>query len=122
MKIRIKSNSIRLRLSRPEVDAFGQAGYLEERTEFGGSQLTYGLRSNQTEHMIADFKNDVITIYIPDAFKEEWVNTERIGYEAEMPLADGRTLHLLLEKDFKCLDENIKDQDENYDNPLIAKH
>lgn len=122
MKIRIKGNSIRLRLSRPEVDTFGQAGYLEEKTEFGGSQLTYALKSNKTEHMIADFKNGTVTLYIPEAFKDEWVNTERIGYEAEMPLTDGKKLHLLLEKDFKCLDGNIKDQDENYDNPLIAKH
>lgn len=121
MKIRIKGNSVRLRLSRTEVDTFGQNGYIEEKTDFGGSELTYALSSNQTEHMMADFKNHVITIYIPEAWKDEWVNTERIGYKAEMSLGDGKNLYLLLEKDFKCLDESIEDQSDNYDNPLITK-
>lgn len=120
MKIRIKGNSVRLRLSRSEVDYFGQNGYIEEKTEFGGSDLTYALQSNDIEHVLADFKNNTITMYVPDSFRAEWTTTERIGIEGTADIGNGKSLHLLLEKDFKCLDQAAEDQSDNYDNPLIT--
>ena len=45
MKIRIKGNSVRVRLTRSEVDHFAETGYLEESTEFGNSHFLYALQS-----------------------------------------------------------------------------
>jgi hypothetical protein len=121
MKIRIKGNTLRLRLTRTEVAQFAEKDYIEERTDFGGAYLTYALKSYEGDAIAASFENGTITMLLPQAMKTEWTGTERVGFEGNMPVAEGRTLYLLLEKDFKCLDENIGDQSDNYDNPLFAK-
>ena len=41
MKIRIKGNSIRLRLTKTEVDNFAANGFVEEKTEFGNNYFLY---------------------------------------------------------------------------------
>ena len=41
MKLRIKGNSIRFRLTKPEVDYFEKENYLEEKTHFGNTEFVY---------------------------------------------------------------------------------
>jgi hypothetical protein len=124
MKLRIKGNSVRIRLTKPEVDAFGRDGHIEEQTTFINGTLSYVLQSYDGDTMSATIFGNKITMQIPAIFAKEWVETNKVGYEYNQPLPDGNTLYLLLEKDFKCLDENItEDQSDSYDNPLIAhKH
>lgn len=38
MKLRILGNSIRIRLTRPEVEALAGAGHVEETTELGATE------------------------------------------------------------------------------------
>jgi hypothetical protein len=122
MKIRIKGNSVRIRLTRSEVDKFGAEGYIEEHTEFGASQLTYALKQNEQPAMSAQFENNKVTVLMPAKWAEEWLATERVGYENNMPLSNGNELYLLVEKDFVCLDNTIEDQSDNYPNPLAEFH
>ena len=62
MKIRIKGNSIRYRLTKTEVETFCKEGLYEEQTEFKDHIFKYVLRSkNNISHLDADFKNDTIT-------------------------------------------------------------
>lgn len=121
MKIRIKGNTLRIRLSKSEVADFDKNGYIQEHTRFATSIFTYALKSYNGTEMNATFEQGVITMLLPDSMKSEWVNTGRVGFEGTVPVAEGETLQLLLEKDFKCLDENIEDQSDNYDNPLFNK-
>lgn len=121
MKIRIKGNSIRIRLSRTEVDTLGSAGYLEERTEFGANTaFTYALASKDNiETLSAGFGGSIMSMYVPAAMVAEWVSTEKVGYSHHMDIGNGQQLFLLLEKDFKCIDSSVEeDQSDNYDNPL----
>lgn len=122
MKIRIKGNSVRLRLSKSEVDTFGKQGYIEERTLFGNAVLTYALKSTTHCDMSADFEDNKVTMYLPDTKAKEWVETQKVGFDANMDLGDGNELYLLLEKDFQCLDNSIEDQSDNYENPLAAQY
>lgn len=122
MKIRIKGNSVRLRLSKSEVDTFGKQGYIEERTQFGNAVLTYALKSTTHCDMSADFEDNKVTMYLPDTKAKEWVETQKVGFDANMDLGDGNELYLLLEKDFQCLDNSIEDQSDNYENPLAAQY
>ena len=120
MKLRIKGNSVRIRLTKSEVEAFGNEGYLEEQTNFINGTLTYALQRYDGEQMSATVFGNKITMQIPAAMAQEWVETNKIGFDYNQPLPDGNTLYMLLEKDFKCLDENItEDQSDSYDNPLL---
>jgi hypothetical protein len=122
MKIRIKGNAVRIRLTKSEVDRFGKEGTIEEHTAFGHSQLTYQLKQQAQESMSASFENNTVTVRMPISWAEEWIQTERVGYEYNMPLPDGTTLYLLVEKDFVCLDNTTEDQSDNYPNPLADFH
>ncbi len=53
---------------------------------------------------------------MPEIMAAEWEITDRVGFEGF-----DNDLFLLIEKDFKCLDETIEDQSDNYDNPLMNK-
>lgn len=121
MKIRIRGNSVRIRLSRTEVDNFGKDGYVEEHTNFGGGmQLTYALQAaDDATQMAASFSNGKVSMIIPRAMATEWTTTEQVGYSHNMDIGNGEQLFLLLEKDFKCIDSSVnEDQSDNYDNPL----
>ena len=122
MKLRIKGNSIRFRLTKSEVDYFGKEGYLEERTEFGNSTFIYAMQNKlYGEELSAEFSGNKITLSIPEQISSDWTNTNRVGIESEMEISGGKKLFLLIEKDFKCLDNTIEDQSDNYPNPLAEK-
>ena len=121
MKIRIRGNSVRLRLTKSEVDMFNQEGYIVEQTQFGASTLTYALKRVSNEKMTATFLDNNIIMLLPEAYAHEWCTTEKVGFDALMDVGEGNELYLLLEKDYKCLDNTDEDQSDNYENPLAAQ-
>ena len=122
MKLRIKGNSIRYRLSKTDIETFGDKGYIEERTEIGPGLFVYALQGSDELNLTASLGTNNLTIYMPTSWISEWVATERVGYEHYMNLTNGNKLYLLLEKDFQCLDETSEDQSDNYANPLAGKN
>jgi hypothetical protein len=115
MKIRIKGNSLRYRLTRSDVDKFSTDGYIEETTDFGMQTLTYALQQHRLSNLSASFENNKITLFMPEVMTDEWVATDRVGFESHQ-----NGLYLLIEKDFKCLDNVAEDQSDNYPNPLAV--
>ncbi len=122
MKIRIKGNSLRYRLTRPEVGRFSETGLVEERVNFGSAALSYALCRTEAGELSATFKDNRITLYLPAAFIDEWLHTDKVGFEHRMPLSGmPESLYLLVEKDYTCLDNVEEDQSDNYPNPLLKK-
>jgi len=121
MKIRMKNNSLRLRLTRPEVELFGQEKYIEGRTEFGSAVFIYAMQCDDgAEEIFAELADTKITMHIPLTIAETFVNTEIVAFQHEQMLGSGEKLFLLVEKDFKCIDgEVLEDQSDNYDNPSV---
>ncbi len=119
MKIRIKGNSIRYRLTKTEIANFGKNGYLEERTEFpGGPSFYYRLeRNGGIENLEASFSGNKICIAVPGKMADEWTTTDIVGYDHKMKMGEEKELFLLIEKDFVCLDHTLEDQSDNYENP-----
>lgn len=119
MKIRIKGNSIRFRLTRTDMTNFEKEGFLEERTEFPNGTIFYYVlqHTTETEAMNADYSDNTITIQVPDHIAAQWTGTEIVGFSHEITLPTGRILGLLIEKDFACLDHSKEDQSDMYVNP-----
>ena len=115
MKIRIKGDSIRYRLTKPEVERFASEGIIKEETHLGDIVLSYVLQRGDNVVLNAEFKDDTITLLMPAYMADEWTETDRVGFANEL----GR-LHLYVEKDFKCLDNVAEDQSDNYPNPLAV--
>jgi predicted nucleotidyltransferase len=116
MKIRIKSNSLRYRLTKTDVAKLAEEGYIQETVDFGSQQLIYALRWVDDEQLSATYNENIITLYAPKTMVAGFADEDKIGFEGTHG-----SLHLLVEKDFTCLDEVAEDQSDNYPNPLAAK-
>ncbi len=117
MKLRIKGNSLRLRLTKTEVTKLAETGYLEEQTSFPNNQLIYALQKADASKLSATFENNKIIFFVPEVFIKDWPANNVVGLNTEIPLAGNGSLYLLIEKDFVCLDEINEDQSDNYENP-----
>ncbi len=118
MKIRIKGNSIRLRLTKTEVDNFAANGFVEEKTEFGDTYFSYRMENSpHHQELAAVYQGNLITVFIPTAIAQNWTSTELVGFENKMDIGNDKQLFLLVEKDFVCLDNTFEDQSDNFPNP-----
>ena len=122
MKLRIRGNSIRLRLTKTEIVQFANTGRVEEVVEFGFSQtaLRYQLYTTTNADVIrAKFEDNCLSILVPKPDAENWINSEKAGIETRQPLDENRYLRILLEKDFACLtDRADEDETDAFPNPL----
>jgi hypothetical protein len=116
MKIRIKGNALRYRLTRSDIAALSEESYLEETTAFAGQSLVYAINIAAEDRLSASYINNTITLYISAAMIKELASTERVGFEDKTT-----ELYLLVEKDFTCLDNVEEDQSDNYPNPLATE-
>lgn len=118
MKIRIKGNAIRFRLSKSEVTTFAGEGFLEERTTFNNSVFRYAVISTDNKNMSAEFIKENIILYVPKHLLEMWATTTQVSIVYDHPVSNGIFLNLLLEKDFKCIEAVAnEDQSDFFDNP-----
>ncbi len=121
MKIRIKGNSLRYRLTKTEVETFCRTGYFEDTTDFGNTTFTYALQAKKgIDTLEAQFQADTITLFLEKSKSKSWFESNQIGFSHTVKKIDGSKLSLLLEKDFVCMDETVEDQSDNYPNPMIA--
>lgn len=116
MKIRIKHNSIRYRLTQSDVATLAKEKRISDSVDFGLQQFIYELQVVDDYALSSTYSNNTITVYIPQKMVTELVETDKVGFENERHLP-----HLLVEKDFACLDEVNEHQSDNYPNPLAAK-
>ncbi len=120
MKIRIKDNSVRFRLTKSEVKALGEEGRVEAVTHFGTATFGYVVVLDASaEQLHADFKYQKIILFLPEKLGKDWFENDRVGFEHFQTINQNTTLHLLLEKDFTCLDNTTEDQSDNYPNPKL---
>ena len=120
MKIRIKGDSIRFRLTRTEVKTLSENGKIFEHTHFGTEQFTYGIILNDTiDHLQASFNNGTITLSMPKSQGLSWSENDIVTFDHRVLTTKGNELYLLLEKDFTCLDNTVEDQSDNYPNPKL---
>ena len=109
MKLRIRGNSIRLRLTRSEVEEFGRTGKVEEKVDFGP-----GMR--KLKYALEECQDDRIRVSVPAEQAREWVRSESVGFESS-----GGGLRILVEKDFSCLNERPGETEEDtFPNPKAA--
>ena len=116
MKIRIKGNSLRYRLTRTDVARLDKEGYLEERSNFPGNPLIYALQLTDDEVLTSGFIDNKITLSMSHKMIAEFIQSDKVGFNNH----DG-DMDLLVEKDFTCLDNVAEDQSDNYPNPLAEK-
>lgn len=124
MKMRVRGNSLRLRLTKSEVSRFAVNGAVEEIIDFGAGQtLIYALESKAgIETTKAEFANNRIVVFVPSEQVRAWADSNEIGIESIQKIDAAKTLRLLIEKDFACLDRRESEEDSDaFPHPLAGK-
>jgi glutathione peroxidase-family protein len=115
MKLRVRNNSIRLRLTRTEVEQFREIGRVEEKVIFGvntSSQIAYAVQTAAVENVAAEYENGQILILVPNEIARNWTQTNEIGIAAEQKTGtNSPSLKILIEKDFACLSRRDDEDD-----------
>jgi hypothetical protein len=122
MKLRIKGNSIRLRLLRSEVERFAADRLIMDEVRFGANSLRYTLAmSEDATSVYAKFDNGEITVSIPEAEARRWAEGNDVGIEVEQPIAADESLTVTVEKDLVCIDRpDDPDRADAYPNPNLS--
>lgn len=117
MKLRILDNSIRIRLSKSEVELLSKKGEITANTPLPSSNFTYSLESTESSFQVVH-SSEGLKIQVPKETVSSWANSNRVGFRNTFELADGSKTSLLIEKDFKCLtDASDSDQSDFYEHP-----
>ena len=105
MKLRLRDNSLRLRLTQGEVEQIRTTGLVRGRTRFPGSNaFDYILESSPaTVRPEAHMSSNVLTVRVPQEVITHWAESEQVSISSTQALGDGENLAILVEKDFACL-------------------
>ena len=122
MKLRIRGNSIRFRLSQTEMVQLVENGAVGDSVEFGpDARLTYRVDARPVESLQADFTAQGIQVTIPTAMVQRWAEPEEVAIRGEQTLAGDASLSILLEKDFVCLTPRDGEEDaDSFPNPAAT--
>jgi Family of unknown function (DUF7009) len=122
VKLRIKGDSLRLRLSQGEMRVLAERGEVEDRIAFpGGAALRYRLRVEQNSDVIsASYASNLIDILVPRALSQQWYGTDLVTLSASQAMSQGE-LRIVLEKDWACLTPREgEDESDNFRHPLAG--
>jgi len=119
MKLRIRDNSVRVRLMRGEVETLRDNGLVSSSTQFPGSRtLAYAVESSPASvNPAAFFSDNEIIVRLPEATVLAWATSDQVSISGEQVLVDGEKLTILVEKDFVCLTGRDEDESDMYPHP-----
>src|SRR3569623_2117238 len=115
MKLRIQDDTLRLRLTRGEVDDLSRGLSVERTVHFpGGRGLQYIVTGSAVSASPqAAYSGDAIRISLPQARVKSWAAGDEVGIEGQ----DG-PVRILVEKDFQCLHRGADAEPDAFPHPL----
>lgn len=126
MKLRIRGDTIRLRLKRGEVDQIAAGTSVVEETHFADSILTYRLDTSENRDISASFSNGNLIVSLPKSKALSWARSDEISLHAEQQLSATGFLSILIEKDFSCLEpghhRDCADDEDTFSHPSAPPH
>jgi hypothetical protein len=100
MKLWIRGNSLRLRVSRTELARIADTGRAEDTVRFSSEQgLRYGIEVRPTGAVTAAFSADAILVNLPKPRLDLWLRPGEVSVEGSQPIGGGKVLQIVLEKD-----------------------
>jgi hypothetical protein len=103
VKLRTKGRSIRLRLTRGEVDALGRGERVAETVPFSPTaRFVYAVECGGGS-IVASLVGSALVVRVPSDAARTWSTSEQVGLSADQPIAGEEPLKILIEKDFACL-------------------
>jgi hypothetical protein len=122
MKLRIRGNSIRFRVSQSELRQIAEQGFAEDTVTFGPGQiLHYRVEVVPAGRLKAAFFGSQICLRVPSDRVQRWSGQDEVAIAGEQAIGNGQTLEILLEKDFHCLAPRTgEDESDLFPNPAAT--
>jgi hypothetical protein len=124
MKLRIKGNSIRLRVSRSELARLQAGGRIEETIHFTaapGATLTYALESAiKASPVTVRYESREVTVILSEERARIWAAQSEVGVYTTLDMGSAGSLEVVVEKDFACIDRSNEDNSDTFANPLAG--
>lgn len=120
MKLRIHKNSIRLRLSQPEVQQIGTGEPVHQLLRLHpGSSFEYILKTDtDISEVAAHINKNILTVSLPVFMAEAWALTHEVTIRYIQNEGSEFESCILIEKDFQCLHKRPdEDESANFINP-----
>jgi hypothetical protein len=122
MKLRIRGDSLRFRLTQGEASKLAGKVKVSESVHFSSSPkdiLTYSLEaSDSVTQLAALIDNGAISVRVPASMVQSWIDTDQVGIEDTQPISADRKLRISIEKDFQCLERRPEeDETDNFPHP-----
>lgn len=116
MKLRCTQNSIRMRVRKSELSQLAESRTISESVHFGPkSTLSFSLKIDSSlRELSAQFSNGQIVVALPEGQAQNWINSQEVGIETNINVSPERQLHILIEKDFPCLDREGEDKSDTF--------
>ena len=116
MKLRTTHNSIRIRVRKSELERLRKDEVIEESIVFpNNTAFKFALVIEDIEpDLSATLQDNYLKLSIAKAAGKQWINTSEVGIESFITLPKGESLHLLVEKDFPCLDRATEDKQDTF--------
>ena len=125
MKLRLKGNSIRLRITRSELAHLQNGGRIRETVLFPSNppqSLSYVLGIDSHHQPVhVSFASQQIVVSLSQDQLTSWSGEHQVGVYASLPVTESTTLEVAVEKDFACLDLSDEDNKDTFANPLAGK-
>jgi hypothetical protein len=124
MKLRIKGNSLRLRVTPSEINQLLHDGVIREYLQLTADpkdRLIYSITSSLSEATTTvAYHSGNIAVSVPGSQLTRWAASEEVGIYAELTLGDDQALSVTIEKDFACLDRSDADNEDTFPNPNLV--
>jgi hypothetical protein len=100
MKLLIRGNSLRVRVSKTDLAKIAEKGKVEDVVRFSSDQsLRYGVEVRPTGAVTATFAGDAILVTLPKPRLDLWLRPGEVSVEGSQPIGGGKVLQVVLEKD-----------------------
>lgn len=119
MKLRIKGDSLRLRITPSEMRKLTETGRVQETIHFGpapDTHLSYVVEVGDVRELALRYQTGEVSVVVPRAQAQDWANGPEVGIYASISIGSGQ-LEVAVEKDWACLDRSDADNADTFPNP-----
>ncbi|MCB9283937.1 MAG: hypothetical protein H6563_07690 [Lewinellaceae bacterium] len=116
MKLRLASDTIRIRVRKSDIGLLQKEGRLLESIALpAGPPFEFAVQLDpHKKEMDVSWEGQRLTVWLPAGPAGQWIDSEQVGMEASLPLAGNAALDVVVEKDFPCQHQPTTDPSDTF--------